>query len=274
MKKRKRGIGMNWKTAMAAGMISLCAGALLAGCGGSQKAVSSAQNTGAKKIVIGLDDNFPPFGFKDKEGQLVGFDIDLAKEAAKRIGSDVEFKPVDWDSKEAELKSHKIDAIWSGLSILPEREKNMLFSRPYQEAEQIIMVKEDSPIHSKADLAGKVVATQAGSTGLDAINADPAKDTFKELKTYPDNVSGFMDLKIGRIDAMVVAKVVGLYYNKQNNAGFRVVEGGYTKIPVGVGIAKDNQALKDKLDAALVEMKKDGTSKKISEKWFGEDITL
>lgn len=265
---------MKWKKAIAAGILLACAAGLLAGCGGEQKA-ASADGGENKKIIIGLDDNFPPFGFKDKDGQLVGFDIDMAKEAAKRMGSDIEFKQIDWSSKEAELKSHKIDAIWNGLTILPEREKNILFSRPYENSVQIILVKEESPIQSKADLAGKVVATQEGSTGLDAINNEPeVKASFKELKLYPDNVSGFMDLKIGRIDAMVVSEVVALYYNKQNNAGFRVVDAGYDRQPVGVGLAKDNQAFKERLDKTLTEMKNDGTSTKISEKWFGKDITI
>lgn len=265
---------MKWKKAIAAGILLACTAGLLAGCGGEQKAASAAGGEN-KKIIIGLDDNFPPFGFKDKDGQLVGFDIDMAKEAAKRMGSDIEFKQIDWSSKEAELKSHKIDAIWNGLTILPEREKNILFSRPYENSVQIILVKEESPIQSKADLAGKVVATQEGSTGLDAINNEPeVKASFKELKLYPDNVSGFMDLKIGRIDAMVVSEVVALYYNKQNNAGFRVVDAGYDRQPVGVGLAKDNQAFKERLDKTLTEMKNDGTSTKISEKWFGKDITI
>lgn len=267
---------MNWKKVMAAGMLAAGVMGLLAGCGGDQKSADASQAaTSSHKVVIGLDDNFPPFGFKDKDGNLTGFDIDLAKEAGRRMGSDIEFRQIDWASKEAELKSHKIDAIWSGLSMLPERQQNMLFSRPYENARQIILVKEESPIQSKQDLAGKVVATQEGSTGLDALNAEPdVKASFKELKLYPDNVSGFMDLKIGRIDAMIVSEVVALYYNKQNSAGFRVVDGGYNMIPVGVGIAQDNAEFKKRLDRTLEEMKADGTSTKISEKWFGKDITI
>lgn len=269
---------MKWKTCVAACCLAIGAAGLLAGCGGDKKAASAAASAAGgngNKIVIGLDDNFPPFGFKDKDGNLTGFDIDMAKEAAKRMNAQIEFKTIDWSAKEAELKSHKIDAIWSALSILPEREKQMLFSRPYQNGAQIILVKEDSPIQSRQDLVGKVVATQEGSTGLDEINKDPdLKAKFKELKLYPDNVSGFMDLKIGRIDAMVVSETVSLYYNKVHNAGFRVVDGGYQGIPVGIGIAKDNQALKDKIDKALIEMKQDGTSAKISNKWFGKDITM
>ncbi len=266
---------MKWKKMILAGAVLLGAAGMLAGCGGDKKAAPAADAGAGQKIVIGLDDNFPPFGFKDKDGNLVGFDIDMAKEAAKRMGSDIEFKQIDWSSKETELRSHKIDAIWSGLTILPEREKNMLFSRPYENSVQIILVKEDSPIQSKADLAGKIVATQEGSTGLDAINSEPdVKASFKELKLYPDNVSGFMDLKIGRIDAMIVSQVVALYYNKENNAGFRVVDAGYNRQPVGVGIAKDNEAFKERLDKTLEEMKADGTSSEISMKWFGQDITI
>ncbi len=265
---------MKWKHLILGGLLLAGAAALVTGCGG-EKAAPADSGGAAKKIVIGLDDNFPPFGFKDKEGNLVGFDIDMAREAARRMGSDIEFKQIDWASKEVELRSHKIDAIWNGLTILPEREKNILFSRPYENSVQIILVKEDSPIQSKADLAGKVVATQEGSTGLDAINREPeVKASFADLKLYPDNVSGFMDLQIGRIDAIIVSQVVALYYNKQNNAGFRVVDAGYNRQPVGVGIAKDNEEFKKRLDKILEEMKADGTSTEISMKWFGEDITI
>lgn len=272
---------MNWKKVIIAGIAAAGIAGLIAGCGGSDKK-ETKQNAAAKeaaapqkKIVIGLDDNFPPFGFRDKDGQLVGFDIDLAHEAAKRMNTDIEFKVIDWASKETELKSHKIDAIWSGLTMLEERKKNILFSRPYENSVQILLVKEESPILSKADMAGKIIATQEGSTGLDALNSEPEFVAgFKELKLYPDNVSGFMDLKIGRIDAMVVSEVVALFYNKQNNAGFRVVDIGYNRQPVGVGLALDNQEFKTKLDKTLEEMKADGTSTKISEKWFGKDITI
>ena len=83
------------------------------------------------KIVVGLDDNFPPMGFRDEKGQLVGFDIDLAKEAAKRLGVEVEFKPIDWNAKEAELTGKRVDALWNGLTITEERKKNNAFTAPY-----------------------------------------------------------------------------------------------------------------------------------------------
>ena len=188
---------------------------------------------------------------------------------------EVEFKPIDWDSKETELKSKKIDAIWNGLSITPEREQNILFSRPYENGPQILLVKNDSPIQGKADLAGKIVGTQQGSTGLEAIEAEPElRDSFKELKQYSDNVTSFMDLEVGRIDAVVVAQTTAAYFIKKNNAPFRIIDVGYPDIPSGVGMRKDDTELKAQLDKVLEDMHNDGTSKKISEKWFGIDVTM
>lgn len=135
-----------WKRLAVVGAAALVAMNIV-GCGseGSKDSAAAERN----KIVIGLDDNFPPFGFHDEKGELVGFDIDMAKEAAKRLGMEVEFKSVDWDSKETELTSKRIDAIWNGLSITPEREKNILFSRPYQNGPQILLVRGDSPIQAR-----------------------------------------------------------------------------------------------------------------------------
>ncbi|MCH4166312.1 MAG: amino acid ABC transporter substrate-binding protein [Megasphaera sp.] len=265
---------MKWEKLAAAAMAAVMTAAFVTGCGGQQQN-KQTDNASKDKIVIGLDDNFPPFGFHDESGELVGFDIDMAKEAGKRLGMTVEFKPIDWDSKETELKSKKIDAIWNGLSITPEREKNILFSRPYENGPQILLVLDNSPIQSKADLAGKVVGTQQGSTGLEAIQSEPeVMNSFKELKQYSDNVTSFMDLEVGRIDAVVVAKTSAGYFMKKNGAKFRIIDVGYPDIPSGVGMRKDDTELKAKLDKVLEDMHNDGTSTKLSEKWFGIDVSM
>ena len=134
------------------------------GCGGSQGGDQPKDGGSEKKsdkIVIGLDDEYKPMGFKDEKNEIVGFDVDLAKEAAKRLGSEVEFKAIDWNSKEAELKSGRIDIIWNGLDITPEREENMLFSKPYMDNRQIVFVKKDNVqgIMTETDLVGKRVGT-------------------------------------------------------------------------------------------------------------------
>ncbi|RYF22049.1 MAG: transporter substrate-binding domain-containing protein, partial [Comamonadaceae bacterium] len=121
------------KKIAAIALVSL--GALLAGCGKND----NAQNAGsaaapapaaAAKIVVGLDDNFPPMGFRDDKNVIVGFDIDMAREAANRMGVEVDFKPIDWSAKEAELSGKRVDALWNGLTITEERKKNIGFTAP------------------------------------------------------------------------------------------------------------------------------------------------
>ena len=191
---------MNWKKIMAVGLAAVSMMAFVSGCGSDTKTTNELP----KKIVVGLDDSFPPMGFKDDKGEIVGLDIDLAKEAAKRAGMDVEFKAIDWSSKEAELKSKKIDVLWNGLTVSPEREKNILFSDTYMKDKQYIVVRnDDNAIKGKSDLAGKVVGVQQASTGESALQNDPSGKTVKEIKSYADFVSAFMDLGIGRVDAVI-----------------------------------------------------------------------
>ena len=158
------------KKTAAAALVLL--GALLAGCSKTETPAPAAATPApavVTKIVVGLDDNFPPMGFRDEKNELVGFDIDMAKEAAKRLGLEVEFKPIDWSAKEAELSGKRVDALWNGLTITEERKQNILFTAPYMENHQIIVVPAGSAIKAKADLAGKVVGAQEGSSAVDAI---------------------------------------------------------------------------------------------------------
>lgn len=168
------------------------------------------------KFIVGLDDSYPPMGFRDDKNEIVGFDIDLAKEVAKRIGVEVEFQPIDWDSKELELNGGKIDCIWNGMTITPERIANMFFAKPYIANQQIIIVPAASGITEKAQLEGKVVGLQKGSSSLEALTSDPVGEKVKEIVEYPDNVSAYMDLQAGRIDVFVVDSVVGRYVISQN----------------------------------------------------------
>ena len=257
---------------------------LLSACGGNANqapagdkpaegsAPAAANTTVPSKIVIGLDDNFPPMGFRDDKNELVGFDIDMAKAAAKHMGVEVEFKPIDWAAKESELKSKRVDMLWNGLTITEERKQNILFSSPYMENHQIIVVSAGSPIKVKTDLNGKVVGVQDGSSAVPAIEADAISKSFKEMKKYGDNVTALMDLSTKRIDAVVVDEVVGRYYVAKKPTEYAVLEDNFGTEEYGVGMRKEDQALHDKLQAALVAMKADGTSAKIANQWFGKDI--
>ena len=225
------------------------------------------------KIVVGLDDNFPPMGFRDEKNELVGFDIDMARESAKRLNIEVEFKPIDWNAKEAELKGKRVDALWNGLTITEERKQNISFSSPYMENHQIIVVKTGSPIKAKADLATKVVGVQDGSSAVDAVQKDAELAAkFKELKKFGDNVTALMDLSAGRLDAVVVDEVVGRYYVAKKPTEYVVLDDNFGTEEYGVGFRKDDTALVAAFDKALGEMKADGSGAKIAEKWFGKNI--
>ena len=259
---------MNFKKILALGCAALLSVGLLAGCGGEQS------NTG-KKIVVGLDDNYPPMGFKDEKNEIVGFDVDLAKEAAKRLNREVEFKGIDWSSKEAELKSGRVDVLWNGLDITEKRKENMLFSDPYMDNRQIIFVKAGTlGIKDEQSLTGKVVGTQSSSTAEEYIESNAAfKQSMKEVKLYSDYISAFMDLENGRIDAIIADEITGRYYMSKHPSVIEAVDSTVGPVSTfGIGFRKDDQALRDEVQKAIDEMVKDGTAAKISGKWFGKDL--
>ena len=271
---------MKWKKLVALASAAVLSAALFTGCGGQQQAASSSSGSGSgagDKIVVGLDDNFPPMGFKDENNEIVGFDIDLAKEATKRLGREVEFKAIDWSSKEAELKSGRVNVLWNGLDITDKRKENMLFSDPYMDNRQIIFVKKGATgITDEQSLAGKTVGTQSASTAEEYIDgSDFFKNKVKEVKKYSDFVSAFMDLENGRVDAVIGDEIVGRYYMSKHPDTIDAVDVAVGPVSqFGIAFAKDNQKLRDDVQKVLDEMVKDGTVAKISEKWFGKDITL
>lgn len=249
--------------------------AVLTGCGDDKKAEETKSNE--KPIVVGLDDNFPPMGFRDEKQEIVGFDIDLAKEAAKRLNRPIEFKAIDWSSKEAELKSGRVDILWNGLDITDKRKENMLFSDPYMENRQIIFVKKgNTDIVDEKSLAGKIVGTQSGGTTEEYIDGNEAlKNSLKEYKKYSDYVAAFMDLENGRLDAIVGDEITGRYYMSKHMDAIEAVDVAVGPVSnFGIGFKKENTKLRDEVQKVLNEMKADGTSAKISETWFGKNIMI
>ena len=253
--------------------------ALLAACGKNEPASTAAAPEAAPapaavaKLVVGLDDNFPPMGFRDEKNELVGFDIDMAREVAKRANIEVEFKPIDWNAKEAELLGKRVDALWNGLTILEERKEKILFSDPYMVNKQIIIVKAGSDIKSKADMAGKVVGAQEGSSAVTAMAKDKElSDKFKETKLFGDNIAALMDLEAGRLDVVVVDEVVGRYLVNKKPDNYVVLADDFGTEDYGVGFRKDDEATRNKVNDVITEMKKDGKAAEIAQKWFGADV--
>lgn len=162
-------------------------------------------------FTLGLDDSFPPMGFRDENNEIVGVDIDLAAEVCKRLGVELVVQPIDWDSKELELTSGKIDCIWNGMTVTEERIEAMFLSKPYLDNRQVVIVEEGSKIASVSDLAGKTVGLQKGSSAREAFDANPIASEVAQVVEYEDNVDAFLDLQAGRIDALLVDEVAGNY---------------------------------------------------------------
>jgi len=242
--------------------------------GSADESWTKVQSKGA--FTLGFDETFAPMGFKDDNGNYVGFDIDLAKEASSRLGlSEPKFQPINWDSKVMELNGGNIDVIWNGLTITDDRKKELLFSDPYMNNRQIIVVSAKSDIKTKADLSGKVVAAQADSSAMTAINAEPdVKSTFGDLIESPDYVEALMELKQGSVNAVVVDETMGSYYiNKDANPdAYRILDDNFGEEQYGIGFRIGDTAFETKVQGALSEMVKDGTFATIAEKWFGHDV--
>ena len=240
---------------------------LMTGCGEKEDNV----------LVVGLDDTFAPMGFRDAEGKLVGFDIDLAEAVAEELGMEVEFKPIDWNAKEMELKAKTIDCVWNGMSVTPDRLKNMALTNKYLNNQIVLMTlaTSDVDVTDATQLKNLRIGTQADSSALEVLMKNPEYNNFKDnIAEYDTYDTAIMDLKAGRVDVIAVDKVLGEYTN--NNLDGEMKECSYA---LGddyyvIGCAADNTELRDKLNNALKAVIDSGEAAKISEKWFGKDIVV
>lgn len=266
---------------------------LLSSCGGDANEPKSSSQPEAKqeakadtsledikangKFVVGLDATFAPMGFTDEKGDIVGFDIDLAKAVAEKLGVQVEFKPIDWDAKEMELASKNIDVIWNGFSITPERAQKVLFTDPYLSTGQVIVVKKDSPIKTKADLAGKKITLQDGSTSETALKKDEALYNSigdENITRFKENTQVLMELDTGRVDAAVIDEIFVRYYLAKENMldKFVVLEEQLDPEDYGVGGRLGDESFINAVSDAIKACKDEGKTAEISKTWFGEDI--
>lgn len=241
----------------------------------TEKATESSEEAKAEggTLIVGFDQDFPPMGFMGDDGEYTGFDLELAQEAAKRLGLEYKPQPIAWDAKDMELESGNIDCIWNGFT-MTGREDDYTWSDPYMENSQVFVVAKGSGIETQADLAGKVVECQVDSSAEAALKAAPdLTATFAQLLTTADYNTAFMDLEQGAVDAIAMDVIVAGYQIRQRNADFVILEDSLAAEEYGIGFKKGNTELRDKVQGALEEMAADGTLKAISEKWFSEDVT-
>ncbi len=267
----------------------LGAAVLLGGCSGQKSEVTASASSdttaataketgkdsesGADTFTVGFDQDFPPMGFVGDNGEYTGFDLELAQEVANRLGRKFVPQPIAWDAKDMELQAGNIDCIWNGFTITG-REDGYTWTKPYMENSQVFVVGKDSGIKTLADLSGKIVEVQADSSAEKALQADgKLAETFGTLQTTPDYNTAFMDLEMGAVDAIAMDVIVAGYQIEQRKADFIILDEALAAEEYGVGFKKGNDTLRDQVQEQLEAMAADGTLKKISEKWFGKDVT-
>ncbi|TDK61025.1 basic amino acid ABC transporter substrate-binding protein [Bacillus salipaludis] len=239
-----------------------------------QKAESGNTLDSIKKqgvITIAMDDTFPPMEYRNDKNELVGFDVDLAKAITKELGVKAEFKPTAWDGILPGLDAKQYDVIMTSMNITDERKQKVDFVE-YLKLGQVVAVKAGNPlsIQSKEDLSGKVVGVQIGSTSETAAKQIKG---VKELKTYNAYTDVFNDLGLGRLQGVIVAEAVGRYYKATKPEAFDVVGSSFQKLPIGIAVRKGDDKLEEALTKAVQTVKDNGTYAKISQKWFGKDLS-
>jgi polar amino acid transport system substrate-binding protein len=244
------------------------------GSNGEDNSLKYIQDNG--KLVLGLDATFEPMGFTDDNGKIVGFDIDLATEVCKKLGVELVTQPIDWDAKNQELNTKSIDCIWNGLSVTEENLKNMTMTDSYMANEISLVVKKDSSIASMADMAGKKLAVQSGSSAEQTLDSDEKKeikDSLAQVNPFDDYTAALMDLDTGSSDAVLMDSVMANYKIKEQGMDYKVLGDTLLEDKYAIGFRKGDQALCDAVWNAIKELKEDGTLAEISEKWFGADVT-
>ncbi len=242
---------------------------ILSGCGTSAPETTgdTAERT---TFIVGFDAEYPPYGYKNDAGEYVGFDLDLAQEVCDRNGWELKKQPLDWTSKDMELNSGTVDCLWNGFT-MTGRESEYTFSKPYVDNSIVFVVRADADIQEKADLAGKTVITQAGSSALAALTNEEDNEenlalaaSFATLEQTPDYNTAFMNLEAGSVDAIAVDIGVAQYHLTNGSDKFRKLDEPLSTEQYGIAFKLGNETLRDQVQTTLDEMVTDGTFDKIA----------
>ena len=275
--------------------LTLCLiAAVLAGCGSTASGSSAETEVTAEpaaeataeaaaeetteaaggKLIVGFDAEFPPFGYIAEDGSYDGFDLALAQEVCARLGWEYEAVAIDWASKDAELKAGNINCIWNGFTYTG-REEEYTWSDPYIDNSIVAIVRADSGIESLADLAGKVVMVQSASSGLDALNAnEELVASFGELVELADYNTGFLELRQGSVDAVVVDIGVGNYQIANTEGDYVILSEAVSTEQYAVGFLLGNEELRDAVNEQLLAMAEDGTMMEIAQNYVDKGLSL
>ena len=226
-------------------------------------------------VTVGVDDTFVPMDFRQKNGQLIGYDVDLANAVFKQYGINVSFQTIDWSMNTTELKNGTIDLIWNGFSKNPEREAKVGFSKTYLYTSQVLVSLKKNKINTIAAMKNKTLGVQTGSSGYNDVMKYPKvfKNHIKNQDPilYDSFTNAFIDLNAGRIQGLLIDSTYANYYisRQKHPENFTEIESPFPKEEFGVGMRKSDLTLHKKINYALGKLAKNGTLTKINHKWFG-----
>lgn len=234
-------------------LMAICLVFACAGCGG-------ADDT----LVMGTNASFPPYEFVDDNNNIVGIDAEIAAAVAEKLGKELEIKDMEFDSLLTAVQGGSIDFALAGMTVTDERKLTVDFSDTYATGVQVIIVTNDSKIAAPADMAGKKIGVQAGTTGDIYCTDEFGQDNVKQ---YANGALAVAALKNGQVDCVVIDNEPAKNYVKANE-GLKIVDTEYAVEDYAAAISKDNTELKDDFNKALKELKEDGTIDKIINKYI------
>ena len=239
----------------------------------SENAVEALKARGV--LIMGYDVQFPPLAYTDDNGDLIGYDVELATEVANRLGVELKPLPIDWDDKDNELENGTIDCIWSGYTITEPRKKAHSLTFPYLTNDQVLIVRKEGAVKSFTDLKGRVIGLRSASSSEDAVNSNPSfRNTLGDIIEYKDNKTCLDDLKVGAIDAMVMDGCFAYFLATKTGEPFDVIKTPLSSEEYSICFRKNEPELRDEVEKILLEMAADGTIAQYTTKWFGQDVSL
>lgn len=274
--------------------LTLCVLCLVTGCGdgkGGQAGNDAVQKDGTDEeaaddsdkdgsldkildehqLILGLDASFKPMGYTNENDEIVGFDIDVAEEVCSRLGVDLVKSPIEWGTKEKDLNSGKIDCIWNGMPVSDSNRKQMLLSEPYMKNSLVFVVTSASIIAEKKDLKGKHIAVQKGSAAQKVLKKSKIGKKA-HIVSFAANTEALQQLDNNQVDAVFLDSVVIDHEMLSSGKEYVILPDVLREEEYAIGFRKEDQALCDKVEEILHEMKEDETLSEISMKWFGKDV--
>lgn len=247
--------------------VALC---LVSGCSGFGKAGYRPLDE-RPKLVVGSD-VYPPFNFVDENGRPTGIDVELAKEAGRRMGYKVDFEIINWENKNELLERGSVDCLWGSFS-MSGREEQYNWAGPYMVSRQVVVVTKNSSIHRLADLEGKLIAVQTTTKPEEIFmkHTHPGIPRVKKIYSMEDRELTYAMLGKGYVDALAMHESAVLQYNKDVGTDYRILEEPILVTGIGVAFARnDKRGIAEELNRTLQKMRADGTMKKIVEKYLGD----